>query len=261
MKFRPCIDIHNGAVKQIVGGSLKDKGNQAVDNFVSDLDAAFYAEQYKRDGLAGGHIILLNPKGSEFYDRDVEQAAKALAAYPGGLQIGGGMDGQNAEFFLNLGASHIIVTSYVFRDGTIDMERLKSLSAQIGKEHLVLDLSCRFVNDDYYIVTNRWQMVTEEKMNLDTLRELSEYCDEFLIHAVDVEGKASGVEGEVVKRLGGEYILPVTYAGGVHSMEDIEYIRSEGNGFVDFTVGSALDLFGGTIPYQSLCPGRLINRK
>ncbi len=171
------------------------------------------------------------------------------------------MDGQNAEFFLNLGASHIIVTSYVFRDGTIDMERLKSLSAQIGKEHLVLDLSCRFVNDDYYIVTNRWQMVTEEKMNLDTLRELSEYCDEFLIHAVDVEGKASGVEGEVVKRLGGEYILPVTYAGGVHSMEDIEYIRSEGNGFVDFTVGSALDLFGGTIPYQSLCPGRLINGK
>lgn len=149
------------------------------------------------------------------------------------------------------------MTSYVFRDGMVDMERLKRLSAPIGKEHLVLDLSCRFVEDDYYIVTNRWQMVTEEKMNGETLKRLSEYCDEFLIHAVDVEGKASGVEREVVKRLGRERILPVTYAGGVHSMEDIEWIRSAGNGFVDFTVGSALDLFGGSIPYESLLSGRL----
>jgi len=252
MKFRPCIDIHNGSVKQIVGESLKDKGNQAVDNFVSEFDAAFYARKYREDGLSGGHIILLNPKDSEYYKEDVEQAGRALAAYPGGLQIGGGMDEQNAEFFLDMGASHIIVTSYVFRDGIIDIERLKRLSALVGKEHLVLDLSCRFVKDDYYIVTNRWQMVTEEKMNPDTLKRMSEYCDEFLIHAVDVEGKASGVEREVVERLGREWILPVTYAGGVHSMEDIEWIRSAGNGFVDFTVGSALDLFGGSIPYESL---------
>ena len=252
MKFRPCIDIHNGSVKQIVGGSLRDEGNRAVDNFVSQFDAAFYAEKYKEDGLSGGHITLLNPKGSEYYQKDVEQAGRALAAYPGGLQIGGGMDVSNAEFFLDMGASHIIVTSYVFRDGMIDMGRLRQMSALIGKEHLVLDLSCRFAGDDYYIVTNRWQMVTSERMNQDTLNRLAEYCDEFLVHAVDVEGKASGVEREVVERLGRERVLPVTYAGGVHSLEDIEWIRSAGNGFVDFTVGSALDLFGGPIPYKSL---------
>lgn len=252
MKFRPCIDIHNGAVKQIVGGSLKDQGNQAEDNFVSKQNAAYYARKYKKDGLNGGHIILLNPKDSEYYEADVRQAKLALEEYPGGLQIGGGMDESNAERFLDLGASHIIVTSYVFRDGIIDMERLRRMTALIGKEHLVLDLSCRFVKDDYYIVTDRWQKVTKEKMNLETLESLSEYCDEFLIHAVDVEGKASGVEKEVVKRLGKRQILPVTYAGGVHSMEDIEWIRTAGNGFVDFTVGSALDLFGGTIPYEDL---------
>ena len=252
MKFRPCIDIHNGSVKQIVGASLKDEGNQAQDNFVSSYDAAFYAEKYRKDGLRGGHIILLNPKDSEYYEEDVRQAALALKAYPGGLQIGGGMEESNASVFLEMGASHIIVTSYVFRDGMIDMERLKSLSALIGKEHLVLDLSCRFAGDDYYIVTNRWQMPTKVKMNLNTLEHLAEYCDEFLIHAVDVEGKANGVEREVVRRLGERQVLPVTYAGGVHSVEDIDWIRTAGNGFVDFTVGSALDLFGGTIPYQSL---------
>lgn len=252
MKFRPCIDIHNGSVKQIVGGSLQDKGNQAEDNFVSSYDAAFYAEKYRKDGLMGGHIILLNPKDSEYYKEDVRQAEAALKAYSGGLQIGGGMDESNACYFLEMGASHIIVTSYVFRDGIIDMERLKRLSALVGKERLVLDLSCRFVEDDYYIVTNRWQMVTKVKMNPDTLEHLAEYCDEFLIHAVDVEGKASGVEKEVVCRLGERRILPVTYAGGVHSVQDIEWIRTAGNGFVDFTVGSALDLFGGTIPYESL---------
>lgn len=252
MKFRPCIDIHNGSVKQIVGGSLQDTGNLAKDNFVSEQDAAFYAGKYKEDGLQGGHIILLNPKGSEYYEADVRQARLALEEYPGGLQIGGGMDESNAEDFLRMGASHIIVTSYVFRDGIIDMERLKRLSALVGREHLVLDLSCRYVGDDYYIVTNRWQMVTKVRMNLETLEELAEYCDEFLIHAVDVEGKASGVEREVVKRLGKKKILPVTYAGGVHSIEDIEWIRSAGRGFVDYTVGSALDIFGGTIPYQSL---------
>ena len=252
MKFRPCIDIHNGSVKQIIGASLKDKGNQAQNNFVSSYDAAFYAEKYRKDGLSGGHIILLNPKDSEYYEADVKQAELALKAYPGGLQIGGGMEESNAISFLEMGASHIIVTSYVFRDGIIDMERLKRLSDLIGKEHLVLDLSCRFVEDDYYIVTNRWQMVTKVRMNLNTLGHLAEYCDEFLIHAVDVEGKAGGVEKEVVRRLGERKILPVTYAGGVHSMEDIDWIRNAGNGFVDFTVGSALDLFGGVIPYQSL---------
>ncbi len=252
MKFRPCIDIHNGSVKQIIGGSLTDSGNQAVDNFVSEQNALFYARKYRADGLTGGHIILLNAKDSEYYEADVCQAKSALAEYPGGMQIGGGMDESNAEKFLAMGASHIIVTSYVFRDGQIHMERLRRLAALLGKEHLVLDLSCRYVKDDYYIVTDRWQKVTEVKMNRQTLEMLAEFCDEFLVHAVDVEGKASGVEREVVRRLGEQQILPITYAGGIHSLEDIEWIRRAGNGFIDFTVGSALDLFGGTIPYQKL---------
>ncbi len=252
MKFRPCIDIHNGSVKQIIGGSLTDSGNQAVDNFISGQNAAFYAKKYREDGLSGGHIILLNPKGTEFYEADVRQAKSALEEYPGGMQIGGGMDEGNAEKFLAMGASHIIVTSYVFRDGMIYMERLKRMASLLGKEHLVLDLSCRYAGDDYYIVTDRWQKVTKVKMNRQTLEMLAEFCDEFLIHAVDVEGKASGVEKEVVRRLGERRVLPVTYAGGIHSLEDIDWIREAGNGFIDFTVGSALDLFGGTLQYQEL---------
>ena len=252
MKFRPCIDIHNGSVKQIIGGSLTDSGNQAVDNFISGQNAAFYAKKYREDGLSGGHIILLNPKGTEFYEADVRQAKSALEEYPGGMQIGGGMDEGNAEKFLAMGASHIIVTSYVFRDGMIYMERLKRMASLLGKEHLVLDLSCRYAGDDYYIVTDRWQKVTKVKMNRQTLEMLAEFCDEFLIHALEVEGKASGVEKEVVRRLGERRVLPVTYAGGIHSLEDIDWIREAGNGFIDFTVGSALDLFGGTLPYQEL---------
>lgn len=252
MKFRPCIDIHNGSVKQIVGGSLSDQGNRATDNFVSEYDAAFYAEMYRRDGLAGGHIILLNPVGSTYYEDDVRQAAGALKAYPGGLQIGGGMYPDNAEQFLDLGASHIIVTSYVFREGKIDYERLRNMKSVVGREHLVLDLSCRFVGDDYYIVTDRWQNVTEESFGEETLQRLSEYCDEFLVHAVDVEGKASGIEKEVIRRMGCHPLCPMTYAGGIHDPADLDFIRTAGNGLVDFTIGSALDLFGGGIAYQDL---------
>ena len=252
MKFRPCIDIHNGCVKQIVGGSLSDKNNQAVDNFVSQQDASFFAEKYKKDGLQGGHIILLNPEGSEYYQRDVEQAKHALQVYPGGLQIGGGINEENASRFLAMGASHVIVTSWVFREGAVDYQRLARLTKKVGKERLVLDLSCRFVGDDYYIVTDRWQKVTKEKMDFGTLQKLAGYCDEFLVHAVDVEGKASGIEREVVRRLGEARLLPVTYAGGIHSMEDIRFIGEAGKGALDFTVGSALDLFGGDIPYESI---------
>lgn len=255
MRFRPCIDIHNGCVKQIVGGSLSDMGNQAVDNFVSEQDAAFFAEKYRKDGLNGGHVILLNPEESEYYQKDVEQARLALQAYPGGLQIGGGINEENASHFLAMGASHVIVTSWVFRDGAVDYQRLARLIKKVGRKHLVLDLSCRFVGDDYYIVTDRWQKVTRERMNFDTLQKLAGYCDEFLVHAVDVEGKASGVEKEVVNRLGEVNFLPVTYAGGIHSMEDIQFIREAGKSLVDFTVGSSLDLFGGNIPYKSIVHG------
>ena len=162
MRFRPCIDIHNGSVKQIVGGSLSDKDNHAKDNFVSLNDAGFYAQMYKNDGLKGGHIIILNSAQSEYYEKDIEQAKKALEAYPGEMQIGGGVNIDNAERYLNLGASHVIVTSYVFRNGIIDYDRLKNLSYLIGKNRLVLDLSCRFDGYEYYVVTDRWQKMTKE---------------------------------------------------------------------------------------------------
>ena len=202
MKFRPCIDIHNGKVKQIVGGSLLDKGDYAQDNFVSEKDGDFYAKLYKDAGLEGGHIILLNPVGSQYYEEDVRQACLALSTYPGGLQIGGGMTAENAAFFLKQGASHIIVTSYVFKDGKINYENLEKIVAVTGKEHLVLDLSCRKKGEDYYIVTDRWQKFTDVKLTEDVLSELADYCDEFLVHAVDVEGKAGGIEEDIAALLG-----------------------------------------------------------
>ena len=252
MEFRPCIDIHNGKVKQIVGGSLKDTGNFAEENFVSEQDAAFYANMYKEAGIHGGHIILLNAKDSEYYEATKEQALKALAAYPGGLQIGGGITAENAKEFLAAGASHVIVTSYVFKDGRIDYDRLKQLVAAVGKEHLVLDLSCRKRDDDYYIVTDRWQKFTEEKVTLSLLNRLKDSCDEFLIHAVDVEGKASGIETELVRMLGEWNEIPVTYAGGVGSFSDLELLKRLGQNHVNVTIGSSLDLFGGPMKYEEV---------
>ncbi len=253
MRFRPCIDIHNGKVKQIVGGSLQDAGDFAKENFVSGQDAAFYAELYKKLGLYGGHIILLNPADSPYYQEDYKQAQAALSAYPGGLQIGGGIHAENAESFLKLGASHVIVTSYVFQDGKIHYGRLEKLVKTVGKEHLVLDLSCRKKeNGKYYIVTDRWQKFTDTVLEERTLRELSAYCDEFLIHAVDMEGKANGIETEVAAMLGRFPEIPVTYAGGVGSFQDLELLKTLGNGHVDVTIGSALDLFGGSIKLEAV---------
>ena len=252
MEFRPCIDIHNGKVKQIVGGSLKDTGNFAEENFVSKQDAAFYANLYKEAGIHGGHIILLNAKDSEYYEATKEQALKALAAYPGGLQIGGGITAKNAKEFLAAGASHVIVTSYVFRDGHIDYERLAQLVAAVGKERLVLDLSCRKRDGEYFIVTDRWQKFTEERVTLSLLNRLKDSCDEFLIHAVDVEGKASGIETELVRMLGEWNEIPVTYAGGVGSFSDLELLKRLGQNHVNVTIGSSLDLFGGPMTYEEV---------
>lgn len=252
MKFRPCIDIHNGKVKQIVGGTLLDAGNQAKENFVSEKDGGFYASLYRQAGLSGGHIILLNPEGSEYYESDVEQAKLAMNAYPGGLQIGGGMTADNAAKFLAMGATHVIVTSYVFRDGMIHYNNLDKLTNAVGKEHIVLDLSCRKRNDTYYIVTDRWQNFTNVAVSQQLLNELSAYCDEFLIHAVDVEGKASGIETELVAMLGKWNGCPVTYAGGVSCFEDLETLRCLGQNHIDVTIGSALDLFGGQLPFQQV---------
>lgn len=252
MKFRPCIDIHNGKVKQIVGGSLKDQGDQAAENFVSEQDAAFYAELYKKAGLKGGHVILLNGKDSPNYEATKAQALLALKKYPGGLQIGGGICPENAAEYLEAGASHVIVTSYVFKNGVISWENLDKIRNAAGKEHLVLDLSCRKKDGNYHIVTDRWQKFTEEQVTLDLMEKLGGYCDEFLIHAVDVEGKAKGVEVPLAKLLGEYKGHPVTYAGGVGSMEDIQILKQAARGKVDVTVGSALDLFGGTIPFTNL---------
>lgn len=252
MKFRPCIDIHNGKVKQIVGGSLTDVGNQAAENYVSEKDAGFYADMYRCSGLTGGHIILLNPPGSQYYEADVDQAKLAFDAYPGGFMIGGGIRAENAERFLDMGASHVIATSYVFQDGEIHFENLKTLKESVGKEHLVLDLSCRSRNGKYYIVTDRWQKFTNVTVCKETLDMLSEYCDEYLIHAVDVEGKASGIERKVADILGSFSGLPVTYAGGVSSFDDLDILKEAGNGRIDVTIGSALDIFGGNMKYQDV---------
>jgi phosphoribosylformimino-5-aminoimidazole carboxamide ribotide isomerase len=252
MKFRPCIDIHNGKVKQIVGGSLRDQGDQASENFVAEQDAGFYADFYRGQGQKGGHIILLNPVTSPYYEETRRQAMLALSRYPGGLQVGGGITEQNAEVFLNAGASHVIVTSYVFKDGQIHYGNLEKLVCAIGREHLVLDLSCRKRNGQYYIVTDRWQKFTDVALNHPVLDELSSYCDEFLIHAADVEGKCAGIETELAALLGEWAICPVTYAGGVGSYEDIRQLKHLGRGHVDVTVGSALDLFGGPLSYRQI---------
>lgn len=252
MKFRPCIDIHNGKVKQIVGGSLLDEENQAKENFVATQDASFYANLYKNSNIKGGHIIILNKQGTQYYEDDVKQAALALRTYPGGLQVGGGITVDNANRFLDMGASHVIVTSYVFNDGKIDYNRLEKLVGKVGKERLVLDLSCRKKEDAYYIVTDRWQKFTNEVISKKILQKLEDYADEFLIHAVDVEGKANGVESNLVRMLGEYVSIPITYAGGVGSYEDIESIRKLGKGKLDITIGSALDLFGGNLEYSRI---------
>ena len=252
MRFRPCIDIHNGKVKQIVGGSLTDVQDQAKENFVSEQDAAFYAELYKKAGIVGGHVILLNSQDSPNYEATKQQALLALRTYPGGLQIGGGVNPGNAQEYLEAGASHVIVTSYVFQNGQVRYDRLDRLKKAVGKEHLVLDLSCRRRENSYYIVTNRWQTFTELRLIPEVLEELSGWCDEFLVHGVDVEGKASGTEEELVRMLAAWNGLPITYAGGIGSMEDLrEFARISGEK-LDYTIGSALDLFGGKIPYAEL---------
>ncbi|MGN0496973.1 MAG: phosphoribosylformimino-5-aminoimidazole carboxamide ribotide isomerase [Lachnospiraceae bacterium] len=252
MQFRPCIDIHNGKVKQIVGGSLLDTGNYAKENFVATQDAAFYARLYKKNHIKGGHIILLNKAGTPYYDEDVKQAKLALSEYPGGLQIGGGITANNAETFLQYGASHVIVTSYVFSDGKVNYDRLKDLVSAVGKKHLVLDLSCRKKENQYYIVTDRWQKFTEEVVSKETIEKLQDYADEFLIHAVDVEGKANGIEGDLVSMLSEYATIPITYAGGIGSYNDIEQMKDLGKGKLNITVGSALDLFGGTLSFEKI---------
>lgn len=252
MKFRPCIDIHNGKVKQIVGGSLRDEGDRAVTNFSSELGADWYARRYQKDRLTGGHIILLNHADSPYFEETKRQALEALNAYPKGMQIGGGITSENAADYIEAGASHVIVTSYVFSGGKFHRENLEALVREVGKDKLVLDLSCRRKDGDFYIVTDRWQKFTEVRLSKEMFTELAGYCDEFLVHGVDVEGKAAGFDRDLVRLLRDFACCPVTYAGGIGSVEALKEFEMESQGKLDFTIGSALDIFGGTIPYEAV---------
>ncbi len=235
--FRPCIDLHEGKVKQIVGGTLGGAGPRT--NFVSDRPAAWFAELYRRDGLAGGHVIQLGP-GNE------TEARAALAAFPDGMHLGGGVNAQNARDWLDAGASHVIVTSWAFREGRVDWERIGELVRTIGRDRLVLDLSCRKRGENYFVVTDRWQKFTEVAITPETLEKLAGSCAEFLVHAVDVEGLCRGIDRELVEKLGQWTPIPLTYAGGANSLADLEEVTRLGRGKIDLTIGSALDIFGGT---------------
>jgi phosphoribosylformimino-5-aminoimidazole carboxamide ribotide isomerase len=251
-RFRPCIDLHEGKVKQIVGGTLTDAGPGPRENFVSDRAAAWFAERYRLDGLSGGHVIKLGP------GNDVA-AREALAAYPGGLQIGGGITAENAASWLDAGASHVIVTSWLFDSaGKLQPERLRNLVQCVGRQRIVLDLSCRRVRGEaapirWRVAMDRWQTLTDVEVTPETLDALAESCDEFLIHAADVEGLCQGIDEPLVELMGNWGRIPMTYAGGVANFADLERIRQLSRDRVDVTVGSALDLFGGTgVRYDEL---------
>ncbi len=247
MRFRPCIDIHGGKVKQIVGGTLSDDraDGSLVTNFETDLSPAHFASLYKKENLPGGHVIMLGP-GNE------NAAVNALSAWVGGMHVGGGINPQNAARFLDAGASHVVVTSYVFRDGAIRWERLDELLTVVPKERLVLDLSCRISNGDYVVVTDRWQKLTKEKLSQQLLNRLSAYCDEFLIHAADVEGLKQGVDQTLMRLLADIAPIPTVYAGGVRNLDDMDTIDRLGNGRIDATIGSSLSIFGGPLPFKDV---------
>jgi len=245
MKFRPCIDLHHGKVKQIVGGTLNNPGQSLVENFVSEHDAAYYANLFKSDHLTGGHVIMLGP-GNE------AEALKALHSYPGGLQVGGGITTENAAQYLEHGATHVIVTSAVFQDGKLHWRNLERMIAEIGKDRLVLDLSCRAKDSSYFVVTNKWQKFTEFEITSTNLSELAGYCAEFLIHAADVEGQCQGIQTDLVAKLGEWATIPTTYAGGARMLSDLKLVNELGRERLDLTIGSALDIFGGSLAYRDV---------
>ncbi|WP_339195104.1 phosphoribosylformimino-5-aminoimidazole carboxamide ribotide isomerase [Solibacillus sp. FSL R5-0449] len=245
MNFRPCIDLHDGKVKQIVGSTLGYDNKEVVENFTSDQDTSYYASLFLQNKLTGGHVIMLGP-GNE------EAAISALKAYPNGLQIGGGITADNAQKYIDAGASHVIVTSYIFHDGQLDMDRLQQLVKNIGKEKLVLDLSCRKRDGKWYVVTDKWTKFSDFEVNAESIKEIEAYCDELLIHAVDVEGKRSGMQEDLVRDLAEWTTIPTTYAGGVRSIEDLKKFESLSDGKLHVTIGSALSIFGGDLDFQTV---------
>lgn len=238
-RFRPCIDLHDGKVKQIVGSTLNDAGAAPRENFVSERPAGWFANRYRKDGLRGGHVIMLGPNN--------EAAARdALAAFPGGMHVGGGIKAENAQGWLHAGASHVIVTSWLFdAEGVFQQARLEAMTAAAGVDRLVIDLSCKATSTGWVVAMNRWQTLTDLVVSEETFAKLAPYCAEFLIHAVDVEGKCEGMDDALLTRLGQWCAKPVTYAGGARSLEDLHRAQELSGGRVDVTIGSALDLFGG----------------
>lgn len=248
MKFRPCIDLHQGKVKQIVGSTLSDadaKSTGLVTNFETDLSPSYFATMYRNDDLRGGHIIMLG-EGNQ------NAAVEALRAFPQAFHIGGGITPDNASYYLDQGASHVIVTSCIFKDGKILWENLDVLKTAVGKNRLVLDLSCVRRGAEYYIATDRWQKVSSVSISRGTLETLGAYCDEFLVHAAHVEGMRSGIDAQLVSLLADNCPIPVTYAGGIRSTADLDLVDTLGKGRVDATVGSALDIFGGNLAYADV---------
>jgi phosphoribosylformimino-5-aminoimidazole carboxamide ribotide isomerase len=242
-RFRPCIDLHQGQVKQIVGGTLRDRGAGPDTNFVSDRGAGWFADRYRRDGLTGAHVIQLGP-GNE------SAAREALNAWPDGLQLGGGITLENAASWLKAGAAKVIVTSALFdADGVFQDAMLEKLSAVVGPARLVVDLSCRKSGGDWHVAIHRWQTVTDLTLSTETFRRIAPYCSELLIHAADVEGLRAGMDEDLIRFLGSECPLPVTYAGGAKSFADLPLTQELSQGRVDLTLGSALDLFGGDVSY------------
>ncbi len=253
MELRPCIDIHNGKVKQIVGASLRDEGDAAKENYVSERDAAYFADLFDSYGLRGGHAILLNGKDSPYYEATKAQAVKAISQVPGFLQVGGGISADNAADYIKAGASHVIVTSALFSGGRFCQRNLDALVQTVGEEHICIDLSCRKKEDGkYYVVTDRWQHFTELEVTAKLLWELGAYCDEYLIHGVDVEGTRQGVDEDLLTILAQYEGNPVTYAGGVRAFSDIDLIQKVGCGRINVTVGSALEIFGGDMKIEDI---------
>jgi len=245
MRFRPCIDLHEGKVKQIIGETLDRSEQAVVENFVSDEEPAYYAKMFAEDHLLGGHVIMLG-QGNE------QAAIQALQAYPGGLQIGGGITAENAAIYLEQGATHVIVTSYIFQKGQLNMRNLDRIISEIGSEKLVIDLSCKQIGNEWKVATDRWTMISDVEVNQKNIKELERYCDEFLIHAVDVEGKKEGFQEQLVQFLAESVSIPTTYAGGIRTLDDLDLFYDLSSGKLDITVGSALDIFGGQLPYRAV---------
>ncbi|KAK3048686.1 Enzyme that catalyzes the fourth step in the histidine pathway [Extremus antarcticus] len=248
-RFRPCIDLHAGSVKQIVGGTLSTDNTGLKTNFTSEHPAAYYADLYKKHDLRGGHVIMLGPGNDE-------AAQEALSSWPGGLQVGGGIKNSNAKSWIDAGAEKVIITSYLFPSGYFSLACLQAVLKALGGDtsKLVIDLSCRRVGEGWRVAIDRWQTITEFEINQNNIRLLEPYCSEFLIHAADAEGLQAGIDEELVSFLSKICSKPVTYAGGGQSIDDLELVERLSGGKVDLTIGSALDIFGGKgVTFEACC--------